>query len=179
MAVVTRRRRRGLGVNYTELAAGGTAAGLAVSSGGSNIPADVATVTNLVAAFGGGSQADAQRAARAQWFLSKAQQGNVAAAQCLLGGLNTVASHEQPMYQAAVTALQASALGAETWQSAVAAGPFWSLQDSAASYPNMTAFVNSYTPRSVLAIGTTAAHSPLLWIAGAGVLALVLMRRRT
>ena len=99
------------------------------------------SVVNEFKSLFGQTTDDRQRAARAAFFLQNALQENVAAAQCLLGGQHNTASHERPMYDKAVAALQQTSAGAATYQQALTAGPYWSTSDTAASYPNMQAFV--------------------------------------
>jgi hypothetical protein len=162
------------------------------------IAADAKKVVSYVLArFGSGAAADKQRAARAQWFLNNAALGNLVAAQCLLGGTINTASHESPMYASAVTALQSTAIGANLWQEAVAAGPQWSTADSAASYPIMSGWVSAYarqyglpvasvtgattappTGTVVAGLPSVAGISPLVLIGG-GVLLFLLLRRRS
>jgi hypothetical protein len=141
MAIV-RRRRRGLGSIGDVISDAEDAIGIGVAVATGNPAAAAPAVQNIMGQFTGGNSTDQARLARCQWFLTQASLGNVGAAQCLLGGQNTVASNELPYYNAAISSLQSTAFGAEVWQAAVAAGPYWSLSDSATSYPQMTAYVN-------------------------------------
>jgi hypothetical protein len=114
-----------------------------------------AGVKSLVALFGSNAE-DKNRAARAQYFAEQAAQGNVNAARVLYGGLANTASHERPMYQAAIDAVRQTEAGAAALAQAQVAGPYWSISDTSTNYPVMRAFTSRGVVREAVdAIGNT------------------------
>jgi hypothetical protein len=137
--------------------------------------------------FGGGSAIDQQRQARANYFGQLAMQGNVAAAQILLGAIPNVSGNEQPMWQNWISQLSASAAGQQTLQRAQSLGPWWPVgsSDTVANYPIMKNFVAQWAaanPLSTIAanvstgVGAVARSGVAPWLlVGGGVLAFVLL----
>jgi hypothetical protein len=96
--------------------------------------------------FKGGSAVDAARAARVQYFLNQANQGNVAAAQIIIGAIPNVAGNEDPMWESAIDQLRSSAAGSNVLAAAQALGPYWPVgsSDTAQSYPIMRSFTANW-----------------------------------
>jgi len=137
--------------------------------------------------LGGGSAIDQQRQARANYFGQLAMQGNVAAAQILLGAIPNVSGNEQPYWQNWITQLNASTSGQGTLQQAQALGPWWPVgsSDTVTNYPIMKNFVAQWAsahPLTTVAgniatgVGAAARSSVTPWLlAGGGALALVFL----
>jgi hypothetical protein len=134
-----------------------------------NIAAGAYTAYSTI--FGDGSARDQQRGARASYFGQLAMQGNVAAAQILLGAISNVSSNEAPMWQNWISQLNASSAGQQTLQQAQALGPWWPVgsSDTVTNYPIMKNFVAQWDaqhPFSAVSanfqggIGTIARSSP-------------------
>lgn len=114
-----------------------------------------AGIKNLIGLFGS-NQEDRNRAARAQYFAQLAADGNVNAARVLYGGLANTASHERPMYQAAIDAVNQTQAGAAALAQAQIAGPYWSDTDTSTNYPVLRAFASRGVVREAVdAIGDT------------------------
>lgn len=110
------------------------------------IIAGVQGAEQISSALSSGTKTDQQRQARCNDIKSRALAGNVYAAQCLLGGQQNTASHERPMYDAAIAEVTQSDSGAAALAVARSKGAYWSASDSAASYPQMTAYMNAWNP---------------------------------
>jgi hypothetical protein len=159
--------------------AGATAAGGPVGGG-------IALISDLASAFSSGTQRDKDRAARANYFGNLAVQGNVAAAQIILGALvPNVSGNELSMWQAWLSQLQSSASGQATLAAARQLGPYWPVgsTDTVTNYPIMKAFAQNWANAHPFAAGTGATvtkalSSPLPWLIGAGAIAFLLLRRR-
>lgn len=102
----------------------------------------VGAATNFIEGLFGGAAVDHQRAERVQYFLNQAMQGNVAAAQLILGAPSNVSGNERGMWTAAVQALQSSPTGSATLAQARSGGPVWfqGSGDTATNYPVMKNF---------------------------------------
>jgi hypothetical protein len=116
--------------------------GLGGPAGGVTVGATVSAIEHFL----GGGGVDAERAARVQYFLNLASQGNVAAAQLIIAAPSNVAGNERTMWTAAATALQSSATGSATLAQARAAGPVWFVNsgDTATNYPTMKNFTSQW-----------------------------------
>lgn len=178
--------RGGLGDIYSDaLVIGGTAA-----TGGTGA-AVIAAGTTLISAFTGGAQVDQQRQARVNYFLQQAEQGNVAAAQLILGAPDNVSGNERTMWVSAAQILQSNPTWRVTLQAAQAEGPVWLVGsgDTATNYPAMKAFTaqwasqNQPVATAARAAGQAAqavvAKTPtLVWVGAAAALYFVLASRR-
>ena len=173
----------GFGDTSSLLTAGAEIAG-ATAAGGPGAGALV-VIKDLASAFSSGSTRDAQRAARANYFGNLAVQGNVGAAQIILGALvPNVSGNELSMWQVWLNQLQQSAQGQTTLAQAQQLGPWWPVgsTDTVTDYPIMKAHAAQWSTSHPLANLPGAApaitSSPIAWIIGAGVVALLLSRRR-
>lgn len=160
--------------------AGATAAGGPIAGG-------IVAIQDLASAFSSGTQRDRDRAARANYFGNLAVQGNVAAAQIILGALvPNVSGNELPMWQAWLSQLQSSAAGQAVLTQARQLGPYWPVgsTDTVTNYPIMKAFAQNWANAHPFAGGAGTAVSkvlanPLPWVIGAGaVVALFVLRSR-
>lgn len=105
--------------------------------GGPGGAATAGAAASVIQHWFGGSAVDQTRQDRVNYFAGLAANGNVAAAQLILGGPDNVSGNERQMWVNAANALNAAAPG--VMAEAHAAGPLW-LQnsgDSAATYPAM------------------------------------------
>lgn len=165
------------------------AIGGAAATGGTGAAVGAVAI-KLYTAFTGGAAVDQQRQARVNYFLQQAEQGNVAAAQLILGAPNNVSGNERTMWVGAANILQSNAEWNQTLQAAEQAGPVWltGSGDTATNYPAMRAFTASWAaqnqPILTAAVGSTAAaaihKTPVaVWIAlAAGAYWLLASRRR-
>lgn len=176
--------RRGLGDVSTDVTdateiIGATAAGGPIAGG-------VVAIKDLASAFSSGSTRDAQRAARANYFGNLAVQGNVAAAQIILGALTpNVSGNELPMWQVWQNQLQASSSGQGTLAQAQQLGAYWPVgsSDTVTNYPIMKNFVQQWANAHPFTGASNAVaaslSSPIPWVIGAGVVGgIFLLRRR-
>jgi hypothetical protein len=104
------------------------------------------TAAGLLQSFTGGSAVDQQRQARVNYFLQQALQGNVAAAQLILGGPSNVSGNESSMWTQAAQSLGSTAVGRQTLDEARQLGPAWLVGsgDTATNYPAMKAFTQQW-----------------------------------
>lgn len=162
-----------------------TVIGGTVATGG--IGAGVgAVVLDLASAFSSGATRDKQRAARANYFGNLAINGNVAAAQVILGALvPNVSGNELPMWQTWLSQLQSSSQGQAVLAAARAAGPYWAVgsTDTVTDYPITKNFVNTWAsqhPMSRVApvLANLPGGSALPWLLGIGAVVGVLALRR-
>jgi hypothetical protein len=135
---------------------------------------------------GGGSAVDQARQARANYFGQLAMQGNVAAAQILLGAVPNVSGNEAPMWSTWISQLQASSTGQATLAQAQALGPWWPVgsSDTVTNYPIMKNFVAQWSSSNPFAgVATTATAAvrsgllPIVLVGGAAVGAALLLSR--
>lgn len=170
---------------------GGAAGGPAGAATGTSVGG---LVSNLL---GGGSGVDAQRQARVNFVLQAAQRGNVPAAQMIIAGPQNVSGNEAQMWANAGTVLRSSTTGAATYQAAQAAGSYWPVGsgDTAANYPYMRSVIAQWdqqhptpasiagvigvTPSAFLTSGLNGSVMPILLVGGAGIVAFLLLSRRS
>jgi hypothetical protein len=159
----------------------------AATAAGGPIAGGVVAISDLASAFSSGSQRDAQRAARANYFGNLAVGGNVAAAQILLGAVApNVSGNELPMWQTWINQLQASASGQQTLAAARQLGPYWPVgaTDTVTNYPILKNFAQQWAnqhPFSNVSPGSVVGSlaSPMvLGLGAAAVVAFLLLRRR-
>lgn len=117
--------------------------------------AGAATAYGLYQSFtgGGGSAVDQARQARANYFGQLAMQGNVAAAQILLGAVPNVSGNEAPYWQSWISQLSASSTGQQTLAAAQSLGPYWPVgsSDTVQNYPIMKNFVAQWSAQNPFA----------------------------
>lgn len=168
-------------------------------------PAVIAAIPGVISSIGGltGSQTDKQRQARVDYVTSAAIQGNVAAAQLILGGPNNVSGNEKPMWTKAAQTVAAQ--NPSVMQAAAQLGPYWLVgsNEDIATFPATKAFIQawgvSHNPigAAASALGPTvgAAYTGIMgtpgamvgagggipswaYLAGGGVLLALLLRRK-
>lgn len=186
-AMVTNQARfGGFGITSTELTDVATiGAGVATGGVGAGV---VAGITDIASAFSSGSQTDAQRAARANYFGNLAMQGNVAAAQIILGALvPNVSGNEEKMWSAWLSQLQQSTKGQQTLAQANQLGPYWPVgsTDTVTNYPIMKNFAAQWAAAHPLSAGgspiaalATGGLMPWLAVGAAGLGVYLLLARR-
>lgn len=173
--------------------------GVSVGSAGGPAGSVAGGILGALSSFMGGAAVDAQRAARVQYFLNQASQGNVAAAQLIIAAPGNVSGNEQSMWNAAISALGGTTVGQATLATARAAGPVWfkNSGDTATNYPVMKNFTSQWamTNQPITAIaqgvvngitGATGARpvsispnlTPLLLLGAAGTAAYFMFGRR-
>lgn len=157
----------------------------AATAAGGPIVGGVVAIQDLSSAFSAGSQRDAQRAARANYFGNLAIQGNVAAAQIILGALApNVSGNELPMWQVWENQLSSSSSGQQTLAAARQLGPYWPVgaTDTVTSYPTLKAFAQNWANQHPFSSSgpavTNALTSPVVLAIGAAVVGFLLLRRR-
>lgn len=167
-----------------------TIGGAAATGGTSAVVGTVAV--KLYTAFTGGAAVDQQRQARVNYFLQQAEQGNVAAAQLILGAPPNVSGNERTMWVGAANILQSNPEWRQTLQEAQQEGPVWltGSGDTATNYPAMRQFTAAWAARNQPSIGQSAAaagsaavavaqKAPVaLWVGLAAVAYYVLASRR-
>jgi hypothetical protein len=80
-----------------------------------------------------GSNQDAVRLAREQWFEQAARQGSPTAARIMIGGTLNTASHEIPFYRDGISRLLADPRTAPVMINAQRVGSYWDSTDDASS----------------------------------------------
>lgn len=167
----------GFGLSVTDVAA--------FVPGGSTVAAGVNFASDLYSSLTQGSQRDQQRQARAAYFGQLALQGNVYAAQILIGAQPNVAGDEAPYWQNWITQLQGTSQGQATLSQAQQLGPYWPVgsSDTVTNYPIMKAFAArwSSTPAGManqLTANLAGGGGKTLLYVGLGGLALVLLAGR-
>src|SRR5689334_4827028 len=174
----------GFGDTASLLTAGAEIGG-ATAAGGPGAGALV-VIKDLASAFSSGSTRDAQRAARANYFGNLAVQGNVGAAQIILGALvPNVSGNELSMWQVWLNQLQQSAQGQATLVQAQQLGPWWPVNstDTVTDYPIMKAHAAQWAAAHPLANlpgipAAIASSSVLPWLIGGGLVLFLLTRKR-
>jgi hypothetical protein len=168
----------GFGVSVTDVAQ--------FVPGGSTVAAGVNFASDIYSSIAGGSQRDQQRQARAAYFGQLALQGNVYAAQILLGALPNVSGNEQPFWQNWINQLGGTSTGQDTLKQAQQLGPYWlqNSTDTVTSYPLLRAYAArwSSTPAGMASqLNTNLAGGggkTLLYVGLAGVALLLLSKKR-
>lgn len=158
----------------------------AATAAGGPIAGGAVLIQDLSSIFSSGSQRDAQRAARANYFGNLAVAGNVGAAQIILGALApNVSGNEIPMWQVWYNQLTNSQSGQSVLAQAKSLGPYWPVgsTDTVTNYPIMKQFAqnwaNAHPLANVTASAKAALGSPVVWAVGAAaVLGVILLRRR-
>lgn len=117
------------------------------------------TAAGLLSSFTGGSAVDQQRQARVNYFLQQALNGNVAAAQLILGGPSNVSGNESSMWTQAAQSLQSSTVGQQTLAEARQLGPVWLVGsgDTATNYPAMKSFTQAWALKNTPVSAVTSA----------------------
>lgn len=129
-------RQVGLGLTTEEY----VNAGRVYASGGADVNADYAIAKDLFSRWFGGDARDAARNERAAWLTSLATAGNIAAAQCILGGQGEISGGEAARYIKAEQLVRTNG-GGGTMDLAAQRGPYWSNEGVETGYPKMRAFV--------------------------------------
>jgi hypothetical protein len=134
------------------MVAGGAVAGPVGATAGGSLP-------SLFGSLVGGTAVDQARQARVNYVLQAAANGNVAAAQIILGAPPNVSGNEQQMWIDAATSLRQAA--PDVYAEAQQAGPAWlpNSGDTATNYPALRNYLQTWAAQHPLSTLTSVAAS--------------------